>query len=164
MSKKWFTGISTITELKAKYRELAKKYHPDASGRDTNKEMQEINLEYERLFSILPKTESEQKTNASAFDGWREAVNAIISLDDITIELVGSWVWVSGNTYKHKDALKQAGYYWASKKRMWYWRAEEDSRKWNKKSMAMEDIRNTYGSQILASNPKATFQAIPANN
>lgn len=164
MSKKWFTGVTTITELKTKYRELARKYHPDASKSNTNKEMAEINNEYECLFNILPKTEQEQKTNASAFDGWREAVNSIIGLDDITIELVGSWVWVSGNTYKHKTILKQAGYYWASKKKMWYWRAEEDSRKWNKKSMTIEDIRNKYGSQILANNPKASYQTIPANN
>lgn len=164
MAKKWFAGVSTITELKLRYRELARQYHPDVTQADTNAEMAEINSEYEHLFQILPKTESEQKANASAFDGYREAVNAIINLDDITIELVGTWIWVSGNTYKHKETLKDNGYKWAPKKKMWYWR-EEKNRKWYpSKPMEMDSIREKYGSQIIANNPARQWQAIPASN
>lgn len=158
MRTKWFKNVSNITELKAKYRQLAREWHPDAAGRDTNKEMAEINKEYEHLFTILPKTKQEE--GASAFDGWREAVINIINLDEITIELVGSWIWVSGNTYKHRQTLKDNGYFWASKKKLWYWRAKEDSRKGNRKTYNMDEIRNMHGSQVLASNGKKKQFAI----
>ena len=29
---KWFNGINTIAELRTKYRQLLKKYHPDNPG------------------------------------------------------------------------------------------------------------------------------------
>lgn len=38
----------------------------------------------------------------------------------IEIELVGSWIWVSGNTYPVKEQLKEAGIFWAGKKKKWY--------------------------------------------
>ncbi len=36
------------------------------------------------------------------------------------IEICGLWVWVGGETKKHKSALKAAGYKWAMKKLKWY--------------------------------------------
>lgn len=164
MSKiKWFAGVHNINELKAKYRELARKYHPDVTKQDTNKIMAEINNEYEHLFNSLPKTDSEKQQ--SAFDGWREIINSIIDLDGITIELVGTWIWVSGNTYQHKEQLKSAGFFWARKKKMWYWHPAEQITR-SHKPQDMDSIRNKYGSQILANNSNRQYIPLgsPANN
>ena len=41
--------------------------------------------------------------------------------------------------------LKEHGFYWAPKKKMWYWRADE-FKSYGRKSTSMNDIRNKYGS------------------
>ena len=43
---KWFVGINTIAELRTKYRQLLKKYHPDNPGGSVEI-TQEINKEYD---------------------------------------------------------------------------------------------------------------------
>lgn len=75
----------------------------------------------------------------------REVLQAIIHLSDITIEVCGSWIWISGNTYQHKTELKEHSFKFASKKKQWYWHSEA-FRKKGKKTLSMSDIRNYYGS------------------
>ena len=45
-------------------------------------------------------------------------ISQILHFENITIELVGSWIWLSGNTKEIKDKLKELGFKWASKKKM----------------------------------------------
>lgn len=47
----YFTGIKTVEELRRKYRELLKKYHPDNDGVSVEI-TQAINAEYDALFAI----------------------------------------------------------------------------------------------------------------
>ena len=75
----------------------------------------------------------------------REVLQKIINFDGIEIELVGAWLWVSGNTYSYKKELKEIGFKWASQKKMWYWKSESYQKK-SRKSLSMDDIRNYYGS------------------
>ena len=49
---KWFVGINTIAELRTKYRQLLKKYHPDNPGGSVEI-TQEINKEYDKIFDLL---------------------------------------------------------------------------------------------------------------
>lgn len=49
---KWFAGVKTVEELRKRYRELLKKYHPDNEN-GSIEATKEINAEYDRLFSIL---------------------------------------------------------------------------------------------------------------
>lgn len=46
----WFAGINTAEELKKRYRELMKIYHPDNQAGDTNA-VQQIQQEYEQLLN-----------------------------------------------------------------------------------------------------------------
>lgn len=75
----------------------------------------------------------------------REMLNKIIHLSDITIEICGAWLWISGNTYQYRKELKEYGFKWASKKSQWYWHSEA-FRKKGKKALSMNDIRSYYGS------------------
>ena len=76
---------------------------------------------------------------------------AIMDLEGIEVELVGSWIWISGDTKTHKATLKEIGCNWASKKLMWYWRPEE-FKSYGRKSTSMNDIRNKYGSEKIKTN------------
>jgi len=89
----------------------------------------------------------------------REMLNKIINFNGIDIELVGAWIWLSGNTYPHKKELKALGFRWASQKKMWYWHSEA-FRKKSHKTLSMDDIRSFYGStEIKNTGRMALMQA-----
>lgn len=48
---KWFNNPETLEDLKKQYKKLAFQNHPDRGGKTSD--MQEINAEYEALFSRL---------------------------------------------------------------------------------------------------------------
>lgn len=48
---KWFDHPETLEDLKKQYKRLAMKHHPDRGG--STEAMQQINAEYETLFSRL---------------------------------------------------------------------------------------------------------------
>ncbi|KAI4448922.1 hypothetical protein C823_003451 [Eubacterium plexicaudatum ASF492] len=47
----------------------------------------------------------------------REMLSKVIYFTGIDIELVGAWIWVSGNTYVHKKELKEFGFTYAGQKK-----------------------------------------------
>ena len=88
----------------------------------------------------------------------REVLQKIINFDGIEIEIVGAWLWVSGNTYKYKKELKEIGFKWASQKKMWYWKSEAYQKK-SHKSLSMDDIRNYYGSTKVQTDTRVLLEA-----
>ncbi|VBB08454.1 Hypothetical protein LUCI_3726 [Lucifera butyrica] len=143
----YFQNISTIDELKKAYRKLAFKYHPDRGG-DTEI-MKAVNAEYEALFKKLNVTDANGQSKYNLNDGFREMIDRIINLDGLEIEICGSWIWVSGETKKHKDALNEVGYFFARKKKMWYWRPEEAKVRRSSGIKDMDYIRHMYGSETV---------------
>jgi len=146
---KYFTECKTIDEVKALYKRLAKEYHPDLGG-DTAT-MQAINTEYAFACAKLAKgaglSDQEADDEIRFSELYRAALEKIIHLPGIVIELVGSWIWVTGNTRPVKDQLKTAHFFFASKKCAWYFRAEEYKTRRSNKSL--EEIRRKYGSQQM---------------
>lgn len=80
-----------------------------------------------------------------------EKVEKIRQLNDIKIEVCGSWIWVSGDTKKYKDILKELKFVWSPLKKMWYWRNEKN-KVYNRKSHSIEEIREKYGSKKVTYN------------
>ena len=138
---KFFFNVASIDELKAQYKKLAKQHHPDLGG--DSETMKAVNAEYETLFKSL---NTEGKHDMA--DGFREVIDKVINFEGLNIEICGSWVWVSGNTFAVKSELKEAGFMWARKKKMWYWRAEEAACR-HSKGQDMDSIRQKYGSELL---------------
>lgn len=144
----YFNNIHTLEELRKEYKRLVKSNHPDNGG--SVETIKIINVEYEICFKVLEKADSvssNNKYNMAEDEMIREIINAIINLN-IEIEICGSWVWVSGNTYSCKQELKNSGFHWASKKKMWYWHNPEEQTRSNGKT-SMNDIRMKYGSQVV---------------
>ena len=148
---KYFTNINTLDELKAAYRRLSMKHHPDRGG-DTAT-MQEINAEHDELFERLKK---QHNASADEFhqttetpEEFREIIELLLKLEGLTVELCGSWLWIGGDTRQHKETLKAAGCRWSNNKRLWYWHHAEEGRKWRRGKATMSDIRTKYGSQVF---------------
>ena len=147
MNIKYFYDCHTLEEVKRKYKNLAMLHHPDRGGNTAT--MQEINLEYEEilknpLFDFSKQSEEDQEE----FIRYPEIINQIIGLDGLIIELIGNWIWISGNTYQHRGKLKQIGFYFAPKKIMWYYRPS-DYKSLNRSPKSIESIRLKYGSDII---------------
>ena len=108
---KYFTGIKTIEELRQRYRELLKKYHPDNEGGSVEI-TQEINAEYDRLFSILSEEKQTDKESTNydyqaENDAFKRVINKIIHINS-DVEIIGSWIWVHSG-YEYRELLKNVG-------------------------------------------------------
>lgn len=149
--KNYFENVHSLEELKAQFRRLVKRCHPDCGGSD--EEMKEVNRQYENLFQILKDkhnaTHDAEHQTTETPDEFRDIILALLKLDGVEVELCGSWLWLAGNTYSHKDELKKLGCKWSSGKKKWYWRHAEDGYKWHKSNKSMSQIRMKYGSQVF---------------
>lgn len=158
--KTYFSNVQTLDELRKQYRDLLKKYHPDNGG--SEEETKAINVEYERLFKTLKNKHTRQQDTAdnktdskTSYDNMRynfeedellrEMLQKVIHLSDITIEIIGNWLWISGNTYQYRKELKDLGFKFAGQKKSWYWHSDAFRKRCHRK-LSMDDIRSYYGS------------------
>jgi curved DNA-binding protein CbpA len=155
--------IQSLEDLKRQYYKLAKTYHPDAGG--TDELMKQLNNEYEKLFQQVSRGENltaEEKQNETKIsDVFREIINQIIKYPGLNIEIVGHWVWISGNTYPIRQALKEAEFLWASAKKMWFWRPEEYKSR-SRDELSIEEIRRKYGSTLVNPSYQKSLKGIGA--
>ena len=145
----------TIELIKRMYHKLALENHPDRVG--DLRTMQEINDEFATLKKKYYNVhegqnggvyrDEKQEAPTSVDDGFIELIDALLKLDGVGIEICGSFVWLSGNTFEHKAAIKALGFRWASKKKMWFLAPDN----WSKKGREwdMGEIRMKHGSQVV---------------
>jgi len=146
---KWFKNIQTLDELRTMYRKLAMEHHPDRGG--STQDMQEINNEYEILSKKLINSnptfsEGRKYYEHSVSEEIRRKLNEVIFLEDVTIEVIGSWIWITGNTRPIKEGLKEKGFRFSHNKAAWYW-YYGDYHKFSKRQYSMEEIRSMWGSE-----------------
>lgn len=144
MKTTYFTAVN-LEELKKEYRTLSKKFHPDANpNKDTTSIFIAIQAEYEKLFAILKREDKNAfKHKESATDtGFRSIIDALVKYEDLNIEIVGSWIWVSGNTFNAKDVIKGLGFKWSSSNKKWYY-GEVSGKK--KKAISWKEKVAKYG-------------------
>lgn len=143
---KWFkvSDLHTVSELRKRYRELLKQYHPDNGG---NVEiMQEINTEYDAVFADLSSFEDSDGQAYTCEENVRfKAIMNEIAAYNMDIEIIGSWIWAF-KCYPYKDKLKALGFKYAAKKKAWVWH-DGECRHYSKKDMPLSSIRAKYGSQ-----------------
>lgn len=145
-----FIGINTLEELKKTYRDLAMKYHPDRGG--DVEIMKEINNLYDEFFTILKNTHKNKdgniytKENPEKASEFKDIIEKLIRMKGLEIEIIGSFIWLGGNTKAHKDAIKTLGFKWHNKKKLWYKAPEGYKRYHGKKEYSIDEIRGMYGS------------------
>lgn len=149
---RFFQSVTTLEELKKEYRRLTKQYHPDLEGGCTET-MKQINLEYEAMENQLSGQDFTGATGA-----YRDIINSIIQFD-LDIEVIGSWVWVQGDTYPIKEKLSDLGFKWSRNKKSWYWH-EGEYTAFHKKTFTLDEIRIMHNSQTVRTSSKVNKELL----
>ena len=136
---KEFSEVTGINEAKKVYKTLAKKLHPDVGG--SEEEFKLLNAIYNDFIENKIYFSNDFKIDLDL----EKIISQILHFENITIELVGSWIWLSGDTKEIKDKLKELGFKWASKKKMWYY-GEMKGKSHGEKSL--DEIKDKYGSKV----------------
>lgn len=147
---------TTITEeiVKTAYRQVSLKFHPDRNPAGH----QMMILINEAKEVLKEETYPFDYKNDEGYNYGEEinvALNKIINLQGVVIEICGAWVWVSGNTKEHWPTLKEAGFKFSAPKKMVYFRPEyAQTRRYKKDGLSMDEIRGKYGAdKIKTKNP-----------
>ena len=146
----YFTECKSLDEAKQLYKKLCVKLHPDVSGYDSTADFQRMQAEFEKFRPGKEKFEGE----FAQWDATEYAfiINQLIKIGGISIEICGSWIWLSGDTKPVKEKIKafdtresmRRG--WSKNKAMWYF-SPKGYRKRSSKKMEYEEIKNMFGSQ-----------------
>jgi len=149
----YFTGCATIDEIKTRYRELAKEHHPDYGGDTTV--MQQVNDAYHAALKgymdgAFQQWKAEYQKANPDYDGpdidmeiFADILWRILHLD-MTIEVIGFWVYAF-DSFEHKDALKDLGFWFSKKHRAWVYSGR--GKRKIRSRMTTDDVRAKHGSR-----------------
>jgi len=144
--------------VKTAYRKACIKYHPDRNPAGLEM-MKAVNVAYQFLTEISyngSERPIDEEVNSDFGDMLNDAINAVMGLPGVEIEICGAWVWLTGNTREYKDVIKAAGYWWAKKKAAWYFRPPDYKSK-NKGDWDLDKIRDKYGSVGVNNPPRSVL-------
>lgn len=148
MEIKFFSNnLKTIIDLKKEYKELLFKYHPDIKGGD-GEEMKTINAEYDYLLKHIEDTVEGEKINVN--DNFKEVLNKLIKYD-LTLEIVGSWLWISGkDTFNLKDNLfKELNIFYSRGKKKFFYNGQDSKNYGYYKKKSFNTLKKEYGYKKL---------------
>ena len=150
-------GQYSLSDVKQVYRKLASVNHPDKGG--STETMQLINTAFSELckyFELNATLDINQETETNqSFDF--SFVDALKTLHGVVIEICGYWVWLSGNTYPHKEIISNLGFKFSGAKKSWYWSPTIDTSKYKRGSKSMKNIRQEFGSKIIKTESQAAI-------
>lgn len=146
---KFFNGIKTLEELKKMYHKLILKYHPDRGG--DKETAQKIIAEYKELFEQVKNKHYSAKNDKyyeketdEVPQEFIDIIEQLLHMNGVIAEIVGCFIWLSGNTKEYKEQIKALGFKWHSKKNMWYL-APKGYKKQSSKQFAYNEICDMYG-------------------
>ena len=146
---KFLKDVKNLQELKKAYFTLAKELHPDLNG--SIEDMQVLNAEYDYLKTTLNndttiKNKAYNET-ASSMEGFKDIINDLIRFNDLEFEIIGTWLYIKGNTFVIKDYLKDQYHCRFSKThKCWYWfNGIENSNKTRANKKYYDKNKSMYG-------------------
>ena len=155
----YFSHLHTVADIKTAYRELAMQHHPDRGGHTAT--MQAINAEYhEALQRCDGQTETGSDDREHTYHYHEDAEQAIIDkIADLIaanvpaaadVYLIGTWVWIVGDTKPIKETLKELKCRWHAKRKCWYWHPHTYRHRYSKHA-DLGDLAYKYGARKVAS-------------
>ena len=143
----------TAADCKEMYRKLSMQHHPDRPTGDTET-MKQVNNEFDYLWSqvkniyVNSKGETYNKETEETAEEFRNIINQIIYHQHVKIEIIGSFIWIHGETKHYKEIYKTLGFKWSTNKCAWY-KPPAGYRKASRKDWSLDDIRNRFDSETI---------------
>ncbi len=163
----YFNKLSTVNQIKTEYHTLAKLHHPDRGGHKET--MQDINGQYQEALARCNGEVSKgfdgkdhtytynQEIEQTIIDKISEILS--LKLCGTELELVGTWIWVGGETYPHRNALgKVLKMNFSRRHQRWSWHNGPKYRR--KNNFSYNEIKKTYGVQEFEPQTEETVKAL----
>ena len=159
MPRNIFRDCTSPDEIRKHYRKMAFTHHPDHGG--STADMQELNRQYENAlkgmsgerFTTSDRKEYTYTWQETAERATMKAIYDLLALkmERVQIEMIGTWVWVSGNTRPYKDLLGKngLGLKWSGPRKMWYFTTSSKKRGGRYKRSDMDTLRDKYGNRVF---------------
>lgn len=152
----WFANCRTAEDGKKLYRRLAKEFHPDVTGEAET--MKSINTAFEKFWAVYKdvhmnaetkQTYTSTKRTTETAQDFIDIISKLNTIEtEIEVEICGSWLWISGNTFPVKGQLVSFGCKWSKSKHKWYWTKDQFTKS-RYKTKSMNAIRMLYGSEMV---------------
>ncbi|HEY5590898.1 MAG TPA: hypothetical protein VIK55_07750 [Paludibacter sp.] len=119
-SKDNFEAASKTDEVKQRYDELSRVFNPK-NNKEPNEMMNTVNAEYDKLMMVLGDSKPIEavKENVPLSDKLMELMGKV-DTSELSLEVCGSWLWVTKKTFPIKDLLKSLGFRYSANKMAWY--------------------------------------------
>lgn len=110
-----------------------------------------VQQQFKKSYDIVKDThvspsgkEYESETLETA-DEMVDIVNSLATCDGVTSEIVGRFIWSSGDTKPYRQLFKAMGFTYMSNKKMWCKSYKGYKRKGRKKAYSYSQIKSMYG-------------------
>ena len=157
-------GIETaknedFNSLHKLFRKLSFERHPDRGGDTIG--MQVLNDAWDTFRENFQKdpawtdwAAASKKASYSVADLFREILPKLLVFEGLDIEIIGSWLWIRGETKRwHKELGKNGvGCRFNKRESCWNWSPPSEKKRRYKKTMTMDYKREKYGSEFVRSN------------
>jgi curved DNA-binding protein CbpA len=176
MLSQYFNGGMTAKMMKATYRDLALKFHPDVNKADDATEvMKRINAEFAFWYAHAATDEVKQEKTANnpkaanyyrdTYDSFfakdlEEAINwmlnhGIYTREDLHAEIIGVFIWISGEAIRNEPdtraTLKASNFRWQNQKKAWFF-TPTSTAGYKATNTNLDELRRKYGSEDI--NPR----------
>jgi hypothetical protein len=162
----YFATCEDVAAVKTLYKSLAMRWHPDRPGGNTQI-MQEINAEYKVALSRrhgeehvddAGKTHTyyyKEANEQAVMDKLAEVIKSgILNNPAVELWLIGTWLWVKGDTKPHKEQLGRNGlaFNWNQSRQCWQWHLPTAYR--HSSPDGFESIAARYGGSRINHKPQ----------
>ena len=96
------------------------------NNKEPNEMMNTVNAEYDKLMMVLGDSKPIEavKENVPLSDKLKELMGKV-DTSELSLEVCGSWLWVTKKTFPIKDLLKSLGFRYSANKMAWYYRSND---------------------------------------
>ena len=152
---KYFSNCKTIEDVKQTFKRVVKVLHPDNGG--DAEEFKRMMSEYESAFNRLKNTHrtqagetyTTQHESTETAKDFADLIEKLLRMDGVIIEIIGSWIWLTGNTKPHAAEINCLGFIWSKSKQAWYFTGTGEKKTKRRGRYSMDGLRNKWGSEIV---------------
>ena len=150
MRTNFFRDAQTAEQAKEIFHRLAKELHPDNGG--DAEQFKAMRAEFEDVFRKVQNIHETkdgkryEKNSKQTATEYADMIERMIHWQGVTIEIIGAWVWVSGDTKNYRDQLKAMRFFWSKSKKAWYFNGEEHKSR-RRGHYSLDELRTKWGSE-----------------